>query len=413
MDHSTFRSEHPSTRIEQAPEAAEAAIVPEGDQGDQGDVDDYEQLRLRLWTSVPVDGPARPERALYRELFDIAGLVGTARLVGWEIASWTDRRGKCQIRIDKLTDALKVTSRTIKTAISEIRRTGALRTHQTGRSLIFELALQGRFHTARRPRKPAAGPQPRLPLLSDTEVKSASPHEVKSASPRIFKGLYGKGKIKISEHEPKAVADPPRERDADQRQQQQPQIHGDKNHDKSKSHGSENHDGRIEGLIAYLAIASRRPGRAPFDEGMTRDDIAAGRTTVLDLQIQADRIRAEDDQIRRKAHDAAQRQQRREAAEDAWTPAAAADANPIAVLEWTSHVLTALRRGVLNRRHLSARGRDAGIVDPAAEITTIMRIRGDDDEAPQVHEQAASATPTRGAGAGRAEPAEPAQVEPA
>ena len=102
----------------------------------------------------------------------------------------------------------------------------------------------------------------------------------------------------------------------------------------------------------------------------------------------------------------------------------------------TDHVLAALRRGVLNQRNWSARGRDAGIADPDAEIKTIMRILGpeDDEEAPQDHEQAASATPApgaredpgeratsapaprrknRGVGAERAEPAELAQVEPA
>ena len=444
MDHSTFRSEHPSTRIEQAPEAPEAAIAPEGDQGDQGNVDDYEQLRLRLWTSVPVDGPTRPDKALYRELFDLAGLTGTSRLVGWEIASWTNRRGQCHLSLDRLAGTLKVTTRTIRAAISEIRRTGALRTHETGRSLIFELALQGRFHTRRPRRKPAdesaQHPLPlALPSVTDPSVpdRKCASYQIGSRFPiaSLRAELRARPRSR-SRSEPIAVADPLRGRDADRRrEQQQHPTTKIQNHDKSKSHDS--HDNRrIDGLIAYLAIASRRNGRTPFDEGKTRDDIAAGRTTVLDLQTQADRIRAEDDQIQRKAHDAAQRHHRRATAESTWKPTADPDADPIAVIRWTDHVLAALRRGVLNQRNWSARGRDAGIADPDAEIKTIMRILGpeDDEEAPQDHEQAASATPApgahedpgeratsapaprrknRGVGAERADPAESAQVEPA
>ena len=95
--------------------------------------------------------------------------------------------------------------------------------------------------------------------------------------------------LKISD--PIAVVDPPRGRDADQqkKQQQQPNTtinDNDKSHDERDEH-------RINGLIAYLAVSSRQRG-APFNETATRGDVLAGRTTVLDLQAQADRIRAEE-----------------------------------------------------------------------------------------------------------------------
>lgn len=48
---------------------------------------------------------------------------------------------------------------------------------------------------------------------------------------------------------------------------------------------------RIEGLIAYLAVNSRALEHR-FSEGRVREDLAAGRITVSDLQRQADELRA-------------------------------------------------------------------------------------------------------------------------
>ena len=86
----------------------------------------------------------------------------------------------------------------------------------------------------------------------------------------------------------------------------------------------------------------------------------------------------------------------------------------IAVYDWREHILKAQRLGVLatqrQRDYWSTRGRNAGIADPAAEITTVLRILGpgpEDEEheeragyvsnAPQAPEKAPSATPAPGA----------------
>ena len=69
-----------------------------------------------------------------------------------------------------------------------------------------------------------------------------------------------------------AAASTPPAREADRRQQQR------------------QHD-RIEGLISYLAVTSRALEH-PFGEGRVREDLAAGRITVPDLQRQADELRA-------------------------------------------------------------------------------------------------------------------------
>ena len=230
-------------------------------------LDTYEQLRLRLWAAAPDDGPARPDKALFRELFDLAHLTGTARLVCWEIASYTSRHGKCQLRIKRLADSLEISTRTIKAAIAEIRQSGALRTHRTRGALIFELAIGGWFRNARRPRKPPED-QPKLLLVDVEEVKLASPLEVKPASPlKIKKGCTSKGRDQDSI----AAAGTPARESSDEDQQQR------RRHD------------RIEGLIAAIAARARQLGMK-YDEADERRGLERGEIDVDALQAHADEL---------------------------------------------------------------------------------------------------------------------------
>ena len=231
-------------------------------------VDTYEQIRLRLWATVPDDGPTRPDKALLRELFNLAHLTGTARLVGWEIASYTNRHGKCQLGLGRLADALGVTTRTIKTAIAEIRQSGALRTHRTRGALIFELAIGGWFRNARRPRKPPEN-QPKLLLVDAEEVKLASPLEGKPASPlKIKKGCTSKGRDQDSI----AAVGTSARGSSDEDQQQQQRRHN-----------------RIEGLIAAIAARARQLGMK-YDEADERRGLERGEIDVDALQTHADEL---------------------------------------------------------------------------------------------------------------------------
>ena len=390
-----------------------------------------QQIHLRLFAWIDSARGRVPERALWRETIDLAILTAEATAfvvhgrkiaaavvhhLAWVIHSLTNSAGIAHASDDDLARHAHRDAKTVSRALIVLNRIHAVRsTRDSRRTKRFHAmnlgglswpAIRQRARLRRTVEAAYGGQQ--LPLPNYPSGGHTPPLSGGHTPP--LRGVRTLG-VKISD--PIAVVDPPRGRDADQqKQQQQPNTtinDNDKSHDERDKH-------RINGLIAYLAVSSRQRG-APFNETATRGDVLAGRTTVLDLQAQADQFRAEDDQIRRDAHDSEQRRRIRDEKERAWKPIAIPDANPIDVYNWHDHVLDALRRGVLsnqNQRDIwSTRGRDAGIADPDAEITTIMRILGpdeeheeragydndddDDDEAPQDHEQAASATPAPGA----------------
>ena len=175
---------------------------------------------------------------------------------------------ECQLGLGRLADALGVTTRTIKTAIAEIRQSGALRTHRTRGALIFQLAIGGWFRNSRRPRKPPEN-QPKLLLVDAEEGKLASPLEVKPASPlKINKGCTHKGR----DLEPSAAADPPRASAADRRQQQQ--------------------QNRLEGLFGAIAARCREL-RHDYDEADERRRLREGEIDITALQRHADELATE------------------------------------------------------------------------------------------------------------------------
>ena len=407
--------DHPDVPdVDQAPEGEPLQAAPATPDDQAPTPDAPQQIHLRLFAWIDSARGRVPERALWRETIDLAIRTAEATAfvvhgrkiaaavvhhLAWVIHSLTNSAGIAHASDEDLARHAHRDAKTVSRALTVLNRIHAVRsTRDSRRTKRFHAmnlgglswpAIRQRARLRRTVEAAYGGQQ--LPLPHHPSGGRTPPLSGGRTPP--LRGVRTLG-VKISD--PIAVVDPPRGRDADQqkKQQQQPNTtinDNDKSHDERDEH-------RINGLIAYLAVSSRQRG-APFNETATRGDVLAGRTTVLDLQAQADRIRGEDDQIRRKAHDAERRHQRRAAAESAWKPRAVENANPIAVLNWTDHVLAALRRGVLNQRNWSARGRDAGIADPDAEIKTIMRILGpeDDEEAPQDHEQAASATPAPGA----------------
>ena len=329
-----------------------------------------QQIHLRLFAWIDSARGRVPERALWRETIDLAILTAEATAfvvhgrkiavavvhhLAWVIYSLTNSAGLAHASDEDLAQHAHLRDpKMVSRALIILNRIHAVRSTRDSRRTkrIHAMNLGGLSWPAIRQRarlrrtvEAAYGGQ-QLPLPDYPSGGNTPPLSGGNTPP--LRGVRTLG-VKISD--PIAVADPPRRREAadQQKQQQQPNTIND---DNDKSH-DERDEHRINGLIAYLAVTFRRKG-ARFNEGTTRENIAAGRTTVLDLQAQADQIRAEDDQIRRDAHDSEQRR----------------------------------------RRPDEEHEERAGYVD--------------DDEAPQDHEQAASATPAPGA-----EPEEPGQARDA
>ena len=385
-----------------------------------------QQIHLRLFAWIDSARGRVPERALWRETIDLAILTAEATAfvvhgrkiaaavvhhLAWVIHSLTNSAGIAHASDDDLARHAHRDAKTVSRALIVLNRIHAVRsTRDSRRTKRFHAmnlgglswpAIRQRARLRRTVEAAYGGQQ--LPLPDYPSGGHTPPLSGGHTPP--LRGVRTLG-VKISD--PVAVADPPRGREAADQQKQQQQQPNTINGDNDKSHERDEH--RINGLIAYLAVTSRRQrGAAPFNETATRENIAAGRTTVLDLQAQADQFR-EDDRIRREAHDAAEeRRQRRAVLQFAWLPATTPNAEPILVYDWRENVLHALRCGGLStqtqRDRWSASGRDAGIADPDTEITTILRTEPEEhekragyngDKAPQGHELAASATPAPG-----------------
>ena len=260
-----------------------------------------QQIHLRLFAWIDSARGRVPERALWRETIDLAILTAEATAfvvhgrkiaaavvhhLAWVIHSLTNSAGIAHASDDDLARHAHRDAKTVSRALIVLNRIHAVRsTRDSRRTKRFHAmnlgglswpAIRQRARLRRTVEAAYGGQQ--LPLPNYPSGGHTPP----------LRGVRTLG-VKISD--PIAVVDPPRGRDADQqkKQQQQPNTtinDNDKSHDERDEH-------RINGLIAYLAVSSRQRG-APFNETATRGDVLAGRTTVLDLQAQADRIRAEE-----------------------------------------------------------------------------------------------------------------------
>ena len=268
-----------------------------------------QQIHLRLFAWIDSARGRVPERALWRETIDLAILTAEATAfvvhgrkiaaavvhhLAWVIHSLTNSAGIAHASDDDLARHAHRDAKTVSRALIVLNRIHAVRsTRDSRRTKRFHAmnlgglswpAIRQRARLRRTVEAAYGGQQ--LPLPNYPSGGHTPPLRGGHTPP--LRGVRTLG-VKISD--PIAVVDPPRGRDADQqkKQQQQPNTtinDNDKSHDERDEH-------RINGLIAYLAVSSRQRG-APFNETATRGDVLAGRTTVLDLQAQADRIRAEE-----------------------------------------------------------------------------------------------------------------------
>lgn len=272
-----------------------AAPVPDDDQAPVPD--DPQQLELRLFERIDAFQGVPPDRALWRELLDLAiGTVKTFRAqgqslsaaavhhMGWAVYGRTNRAGIAEVTNNKLAEDTRRKRPVVTALITVLNRLRVIRTTRASRRRpsFHRLNLGGMAWPAiRRRARMMHHEQAKLDLQAEDQLslpggfplpascQQSGPLSCQQSGP--LKG-YVQGEISRA----KAAAGTSRANSADHRQEQQQP--GRKN--------------RIEGLIGAIAARSRALGR-PFDEDETRQDIAGGERTVDDLQRQADELDAD------------------------------------------------------------------------------------------------------------------------
>ena len=272
------------------------APAPEPD-GQAPEPDGPQQLELRLFERIDAFRGVPPDRALWRELVDLA--IGTARNftaygkslsagfihhLTWAIYGRSDRAGVAHVTDRQLAADMRREPKAVTAGILVVRRLGIIRTIRASRraARFHALNLGGLDWPAIRRRAVAHRRERQLRLdLADghhqLQLPASGVHTTPLNSPSgvhttPLKGVRTEGQISES----KAAAGTPRASSVDVNQEQQQP--GQKN--------------RIEGLIGAIAARSRSLAR-PFDEAKTRRDLAAGERRVDDLQRQADELDAD------------------------------------------------------------------------------------------------------------------------
>lgn len=270
-----------------------AAPVPDDDQAPEPD--GPQQLELRLFERIDAFQGVPPDRALWRELLDLAiGTVKTFRAhgqslsaaavhhMGWAVYGRTNRAGIAEVTNNRLADDTRRKRPVVTALVTVLNRLRVIRTTRASRRSpsFHELNLGGMAWPAiRRRARMMHDDQPKLDLQAEHQLPL--PGGFPQASGQHCGPLSGqhcgplKGYVQGQISRAKAAAGTSRANSADHRQEQQP---GRKN--------------RIEGLIGAIAARSRTLGR-PFDEDETRQDLVGGERTVDDLQRQADELDAD------------------------------------------------------------------------------------------------------------------------
>lgn len=269
-----------------------APAVQADRESDQFNLDHAQQLELRLFERLDQFRGVPPEKALWRELLDLA--VGTTKAftacgktlaasfvqhVGLLLFMRANRAGIIEATNERLADDGRRDRSRVTAALVVLNRLHVTRsTRPNRRGVSFHaLNLGGLNWPAVRRRAVAkhVDAQPFLDFESPRQLPlpdpscGATPQLSCGATPQL-KGYVRRGEIS----DPIAAAGTPaREGSADEDQQQQ-----------------QRDENRIEGLIRYLAVTSRSLDR-PFNEDQIREDLAADRITVSDLQRQADELR--------------------------------------------------------------------------------------------------------------------------
>ena len=260
--------------------------------------DDPQQLELRLFERIDAFRGVPPDRALWRELVDLA--IGTARNftaygkslsagfihhLTWAIYGRSDRAGVAHVTDRQLAADMRREPKAVTAGILVVRRLGIIRTIRASRraARFHALNLGGLDWPAVRRRAVAhhrEHQQQRLDLADGYQLQllASGVHTTPlNSSSGVHttppKGVRTEGQVSESI----AAASTSRASTADHRRQEQQQP------------GRTN---RIEGLIGAIAARSRALSR-PFDEDQTRQDLTSGERTVDDLQRQADELDAD------------------------------------------------------------------------------------------------------------------------
>ena len=238
-------------------------------------------LRLLAWVEGCTGVP--PDRALWRELIDLAldnaptsvfvvyGRRVSAAIVhhvALVIYTLTDRAGIAHVTDAQIAAHAHREPKVVAKAIAVLNRIRAIRTTRDNRrgARFHAMNLGGLSWPAIRRRAklhPTHEPvDPSLPL--EPSGVHSTPLSGVHSTPLL--GDVRTGQISRA----KAAAGTPRTRETDQEQQP-------------------GRTARIEGLIGAIAARSRSLAR-PFDEGQARQDLARGERTIDDLQRQADEL---------------------------------------------------------------------------------------------------------------------------
>ena len=276
--------------------APSGAVAPVPD--DQApEPDGPQQLELRLFERIDAFRGVPPDRALWRELVDLA--IGTVRHftaygktlsagfihhLTWAIYGRSDRAGIAHATDRQLAADMRREPKAVTAGILVVRRLGIIRTIRASRraARFHALNLGGLDWPAVRRRAVAhrrEHQQQRLDLADGHQLQlpASGVHTTPLNSPSgvhttPLKGVRTEGLISESI----AAAGTPRAHETDRRRQEQQQR---------QQH-------RIEGLFAAVAARARRLGH-DFDEAGERRRIADGEIDVAALQALADDLDAE------------------------------------------------------------------------------------------------------------------------
>ena len=287
-----------STRASRVARAAGAAGAPVHD--DQApEPDGPQQLELRLFERIDAFRGVPPDRALWRELLDLAiGTVKTFRTqgqslsaaavhhMGWAVYGRTNRAGIAEVTNNKLAEDTRRKRPVVTALITVLNRLRVIQTTRASRRTpsFHRLNLGGMAWPAiRRRARMMHHEQAKLDLQAEDQLplpggfpRPASGQQCGPLSGQQCGPLKGYVQGEISRS--KAAAGTSRASSSDRPQEQQP--------------GRTNLIDRIEGLIGAIAARSRSLAR-PFDEAKTRRDLASGERTIDDLQRQANELDAD------------------------------------------------------------------------------------------------------------------------
>ena len=269
--------------------------------------DGPQQLELRLFARIDAYRGVPPDRALWRELVDLAiGTVkhftgygktlsaGFVHHLTWAIYGRSDRAGIARVTDRQLAADMRREPKAVTAGILVVRRLGIIRTIRASRRAprFHSLNLGGLDWPAVRRRAVAHRRERQLRLdladghhqllLPASGVHTTPLNSLSGVHTTPLKGVRTEGQIS----EPIAAAGTSRASTADRRRQEQQQRQED----------------RIEGLFAAIAARAREAGH-DYDERDERQRLAEGEIDVDRLQVLADKLGEEVREKRlRRAH---------------------------------------------------------------------------------------------------------------